>query len=222
MAGLVSRSAAVAASNAPAGDRAAIAFYERSEADMAGYQEITFRGVGTSYGPATHVGPAPFAVGSTPSGFKPASDTVKVIQRGGIVVEEVDTFSAPGQPTLTVWKQGTHKWVEQLQRPGACVYTVAAAGAADFATIGQPFVEPEDSTFALLMRIGGANIVRSTYPDEGATAHETDIINASSGLWISSSVSYHGGPFTGFATSMDMFHYDRTARVIAVPSAGHC
>jgi hypothetical protein len=221
-AGLGSIAEALAASDAPSGNAAAIAFYERSAAATSAYQEIDFRGAGTSYEVRPNSHPTLFALGSTPAGFKRASDDVKLIQRHGVVVEEVDRFSTPGEPSLSVWKEGPHKWVGQLQRPGACASAVTAAGAADFATIGQPFVEPEGSTFAALKRVAGETTVVSTYADEGATAHETDTINATSGLWISSSVIYRGGPFDGNATSMSTFRYKHTAPVIAIPPAGRC
>lgn len=213
---------AVAASNAPTGSTAAIAFYKRSATAMARYQELMLSGEGASYEVRVHAGPTPFAIGFTPSGLKKATDSVKLIQRRGVVVEEVDTLSAPGEPSLTIWNEGRQRLVEQLQRAGACAYAVTPTGTAAFATIEQPFVDPEGSKFALLMRIGGAYIVRSTYQDEGATAHETDIVHAKSGLWISSVVAYQGGPFNGAATAMDMFRYKRAAPLIAVPRVGKC
>ena len=105
---------------------------------------------------------------------------------------------------------------------GAGVNALMAQGAGDFATIGQPFVQPEGSTFAALRRSGDEQIVRSTYPDEGATAHATDHINAMSGVWNSSAVVYLGGPFNGFATSMSKFNYARTRPLVPVPSLGQC
>jgi hypothetical protein len=219
--GLVFGSWAVAASNAPTGNATAIAFYDRSEAVMAGYQGLAFSGGGTSY-EVVRAGAVPFDFGVTQAGFKRAADQVLVVQRGGVVVEEVDTLSAPAEPSLVIWKEGPTQWVEQLQRPGACVYAVREAGAADFATIGQPFVEPAGSNFAALKHSGNEDIVLSTYPDEGTTAHETDRINAASGLWQSSTTVYLGGPYSGSSTSMSAFRYGRVKPLVSLPAVGSC
>jgi hypothetical protein len=221
LAALAPGSSAVAASDAPTGNRAAIVFYDRSEAVMGGYQGLTFSGAGASYKVA-QTGGVPFALGVTEAGFKRASDQVLVVQRGGVVFEEVDTLSAPGEPSLVVWKEGPTRWVEQLQRPGACVHAVDAQGAADFATIGQSFVEPEGSNFAPLQHSRGDETVLSTYSDEGATAHETDHIDAASGQWQFSRTVYIGGPFGGGTTSMSAFRYARVKPLVLPPPAGRC
>ena len=161
-------------------------------------------------------------MGSVPSGFRSAKDDVTVLQRGGVVVEEVDTFSAPGAPSLTVWASNSRPRVERLRGAGECVHAVTAAGAADFATIGRPFVDPAGSTFAPLLHIDTNNIVQSTHLHERVTAHETDIISIASGLWLFSSVNYVGGPFNGFATAVYRFRYRRTAPIIQPPAAGSC
>jgi hypothetical protein len=217
---LVLGSWALAASSAPTGNKAAIVLYHRSEAAMAAYQGLAFSGGGTSY-TIDHAIPG-FAWGATPAGYKRASDDVSVIQRGGVVVEEVDMLSAPGEPSLVIWTAGATRWVVQLQRPGACVWAVPAKGGGMFATVGQPFVEPDGSTFAALQRSGRVEIVRSTYPDQAATAQETDSINAVSGLWQSSTTVYRGDPRGVFATSMSAFRYTRAKPLVPLPPARRC
>jgi hypothetical protein len=221
---LVSTGVAVAGSDAPAGNRAAIALYARSAAATARYQEISFLGHGARYA----VGKAPndiaYALAFAPGGSKAASDRVSVIQRAGKVVEEVDRLSAPGEPPLVLWIEGPRKWFVQVQRPGACVKKLAGEyGAANFATVGEPYVDSSGSTFAALQRVGGEDIVRSTYRDEGAHAQEVDAINPASGLWHSSAVVYSGGPFPAPAvTSMTSIRYTRVAPIIQPPSTGPC
>lgn len=213
---------AVAASDAPSGSRPAIAAYKRSEVANASYQEISFVGHGARYGLGKGPNDISYALAFSPRGTKPASDHVSVIQRAGKVVEEIDKMSAAGQPSLVIWIKG-RTWFGQLQRPGACVKKLTSEyGAANFTTIGEPFVESSGSTFAALKRVGGDEIARSTYKDEGANAREADTINSSSGLWQSSTVTYSGGPYSRPATtSMTSFRYTRDAAVIQ-PRVGHC
>ena len=110
---------AAAASNHPAGNRAAIAFYDRSEAVMARFQEITFFGRGLSYHVPSRSGVL-YVVGFTPPGFKQARDRVSVIQRQGKVVEEGDRLSPSGLPALTIWHERRDKRIARVQRPAAC------------------------------------------------------------------------------------------------------
>lgn len=81
---------AVAGADAPAGNRAAIGLYARSEAVNARYQEISFVGHGARYGVGKGPNDILYALAFAPRGSKPASDRVSVIQRAGKVVEEVD------------------------------------------------------------------------------------------------------------------------------------
>ena len=189
---------------------------------MARFQEITFFGRGLSYHVPSRSGVL-YVVGFTPPGFKQARDRVSVIQRQGKVVEEGDRLSPSGLPALTIWHERRDKRIARVQRPGACAQKLSTTTAINaFSTTGQPFVEPDGSTFAALQLVGGNDIVRSTYADEGATAHEIDEISAASGLWRSSAVVYLGGKYSGAATSMSSFRYTRRAPIIAPPSVGHC
>jgi hypothetical protein len=149
---------------------------------------------------------------------------VSVIQRVGKVVEEVDRLSAAGEPSLVLWIEGPSKWFFQVQRPGACVTKLRGEyGAANFATVGEPYVDSSGSAFAALQRVGAEDVVRSTYRDEGAHAQEIDTINAASGLWQSSAVVYRGGPYPAPAsTSMTSIRYTRVAPIIQPPHTGHC
>jgi hypothetical protein len=220
---LAGGSVAIAGSNAPTGNKAAIAFYRRSESVNASYESIAFSGGGTSYKIVAHAGTeaAKFGFGSTPKGFQHASDQVRVIQRKGVVAEEVDTLSAPGQPSVVVWNEGSSRWVAEVQHPGACVFAVSTFGI--YAYIGQPFVQPDGSTFAALQLAHGDEIVRSTYPDEGFTAREVDAINADSGLWVESVTAYGAGSNQlAYLTSMSGFHYSRDSPLIPEPRIGQC
>jgi hypothetical protein len=222
--GLVSTGTAVAGSDAPAGNRAAIALYARSAAANARYQEISFVGHGARYSVGKGPNDILYALAFAPRGSKPATDRVSVIQRAGRVVEEVDRLSAAGEPPLVLWIEGSDRWFVRVQRPGTCVKKLTGeSGAANFATIGEPYVDSSGSTFAALQRVGAEDIVRSTYQDEGAHANEVDAINAASGLWHSSAVVYTGGPYGGPATtSMTSIHYTRLASFIQPPRTRHC
>ncbi len=221
---LVSTGTAVAGSDGPAGNHSAIAFYARSAAANARYQEISFVGHGARYSVGKGPNDILYALAFALRGTKPASDRVFVVQRGGKVVEEVDRLSAAGEPPLVLWIVGSGKWFFQVQRPGACVKKlIGAHGAANFATVGEPYVDPSGSTFAALQHIGGEDIVLSTYMDEGAHAQEIDAINPASGLWQSSAVVYSGGPYPRpAATSMTSIRYTRLAPIVQPARISHC
>ena len=99
---------AVAATTPPTGNAGAIAFYKQSRIAMAAYDGIAFKGAGTSYKVIKQPGSDTFKFdfGATPRGYSAAVASVRVVQRNGVITEEIDTLKAPGKPALRVWQDG--------------------------------------------------------------------------------------------------------------------
>jgi len=213
---------AAAAAAPPTGNAGAIAFYKQSRSAMAAYEGIAFKGGGTSYQLVSQGGAGAFNFdfGTTPRGYSAAVASVRVVQRNGVVTEEVDTLKAPGKPPLRLWQSGGTE-VGELLTPKPCLRLVTA-NSASFATVGQRFVGLS-ARFAKLTALSGSlRVVHSSYALGGGTAHEQDTIALATHLWKASHLVVSGGPNNNsFLTESD-FRYSRSQRFITPPSLGRC
>jgi hypothetical protein len=212
--------AALAASSAASGNKAAIKFYRQSQSAMAGYQGISFTASGTSYEILHQAGfdNFKFDFGLTPPGFTRAVADVLVVQRNGLVTQEVDTLRAPGLPTLRLWHT-SGVLIGEVMDSRACALTVTGGGY--LAAVGGPYVGVA-GRFAALKRKHGNEVVRTTLAAGGGTAHETDTIDASNGLWKASTFHLRGGPYSGQSLSESGFKYSRLQQLALLPQLGRC
>ncbi|HLW96704.1 MAG TPA: hypothetical protein VKS25_15115 [Solirubrobacteraceae bacterium] len=217
--------AASAAVATTGGNAKAMAFYTRSQAAMAAYEGIRFMAGGTSYRvlpPSGGVENFRFDFGSTPPGYSSAVAHVQVVQKNGIVVEEVDTLKAKGLPTLRVWQQKNLEIGELLNGAKTCAELIPT-NSASFATLGRPFVVFAGYTFARLTTPKlGLRVVATTYPLAGGTAHEHDTIAATTHLWRASHLLVTGGPYNNNALAESHFAYQRTKGIVGAPRLGRC
>ena len=225
---LVAVAVLVAASVAAAtmgGNAKAIAFYTKSQTAMAAYDGIHFTGAGTSYKVIPTTGGIDnfrFDYGTTPAGYSAAVAHVQIVQKGGVVVEEVDTLKAPGQPTLRIWQQSTTEIGEVVNGTKTCAELIPK-NSASFATLGRPFVGFTGSTFAKLTTPkAGLRVVSTTYPLAGGVAHEHDTISAKTHLWRGSHLLVTGGPYNNNFLNDSHFTYKRVQATIAAPQLGRC
>lgn len=213
--------AGAAAVHKQSGDPQAIAFYKLSRAAMASYEGITFRGGGTSYR-IIHTATGDtfkFDFGTTPKGYSSAVAHVRVVQRNGRVIEEIDTLDAPGKPPLRLWQsRGTEIGALLTKKP--CPELVPT-NTASFATIGHPYVGLSGH-FAPLTAAGSQRVVASTYALAGGVAHERDTINASTHLWSASHLVVLGGPYNHNFLTESGFAYSRTQRYVPPPLLAKC
>jgi hypothetical protein len=217
--------AGAAALAATGGNAKAIAFYARSQTAMAAFQGIHFKGGGTSYTVVPTSGGTDnfrFDFGSTPAGYSRAVDQVQVVQRGGQVVEEVDTLTAPGLPTLKIWQQKSIEVGEVVNGAKTCAELIPK-NSASFVTIGRPFVVFASYTFGKLTTPKkGLRLVRTSYPLAGGIAHERDTISAATRLWRSSHLVVTGGPYDKNFLNESHFSYSRTHAMVRAPRLGRC
>jgi hypothetical protein len=212
--------AALAASSAPSGNKAAIKFYRQSQSAMAGYQGISFTGSGVSYEILHQPGfdNFKFDFGSAPKGFTHGVADVLVVQRNGLVTQEVDTLRAPGLPALRLWHT-SGLVIGEVMDSRVCAVTVT--GGSSFVTVGGTYVGIV-GRFAALKRKHGNDLVRTTYAAGGGTAHEADTIDASNGLWKASTSRLRGGPYSGQSLSESGFKYSHLQQLALLPQLGRC
>lgn len=211
-------SAAVAAS----GDSAAISVFKQSRAAMAAYEGIAFHGRGTSYRVVHETGGNGFKVdfGATPKGYSAAVAHVRVVQRHGVITEEVDTLIAPGKPTLRLWQtRGTE--IGELLTAKPCPELVPT-NSASFVTLGVRFVTL-NGTFAPLAPQGAAlTLVTRGFPLAGGVARESDTIDLATHLWQASHLVIAGGPFDRDFLDESGFRYSRSQRFLNPPALQKC
>jgi hypothetical protein len=204
------------------GDPAAISFYEDSRTAMDAYEGIFFRGGGTSY-EVIHQSDGDafrFAFGATPKGYSAAVAHVSVVQRKGVISEEVDTLFAPGKPPLRLW-QSDGLEIGELLTPKPCAELITA-NSASYVTVGHHFVSLH-ARFAALQKDGSASsVVASSYPLGGGIAHERDTINAVTHLWTASKVLVLGGPYAGNSLIESDFTYSHSQSFISEPKLETC
>jgi hypothetical protein len=221
--GALAVAAVAAAAGLPAsGNPTTISFYKKSRAAMDTYQGISFRGGGTSYKVIHQNGGDvfKFSFGATPAGYRSAVAHVTVVQRKGVITEEVDTLVASGEPPLRLW-QSAGSEIGELLTPKPCPELVPS-NSASFTARGHHFVIVQ-GTYAPLKRSGSSlSVVASSYPLGGGIARERDTINTSSGLWQASHLLVVGGPNGGDSLGESGFSYRVTQRFIPVPTLGRC
>jgi hypothetical protein len=211
-----------AAATPASGDAAAIALEQQAQAAVGAYQGISFTGAGTSYRVIHQAGGDTFKFyfGSVPKGFAPAVAHVRIVQRKGLVTEEVDTLVAPGEPTLRIWQS---KGVEigELLGSKSCPELIPT-NPASFFTVGSPLVAVHGH-YAPLSAAGGAlAVLESSYRLAGGTAHERDTIDTATHLWRASRFVISGGPYNGNFLSESGFVFSRSQRFIAPPTLHSC
>ena len=186
---------------------------------MAAYQGIDFTGGGTSYKVFPGDG-FKFDFGSTPRGYSAAVASVRVVQRKGVITEEVDTLKAPGKPALRVWQDGATE-VGELLTAKPCTELIPS-NSASFVTVGHRFVGLSGRFGALAALGGSLRVVSSSYSLAGGTAHERDTIAVASHLWRASHLQIAGGPNNhSFLTESD-FSYSRSQGFITPPPLRKC
>ncbi|HEX4033819.1 MAG TPA: hypothetical protein VHX66_05195 [Solirubrobacteraceae bacterium] len=217
--------AASVAAATNAGNAKAIAFYTKSQAAMSRYEGIRFVGGGTSYEvlpSSTGADSFRFDFGSTPTGYTSAVAHVQLVQKNGVVVEEVDTLKAKGLPKLRIWQQKSIEIGEVVNGAKTCA-DVIQKNSASFSTIGRPYVGFAGYTFAKLTTPKpGLRLVRTSYPLAGGTARERDTISAKTHLWRSSHLLVTGGPYNDNFLDESHFAYQRTKALVGAPRLGRC
>jgi len=189
---------------------------------MAAYAGIAFKGGGTSYKLIRQRGGDTFKFdfGATPKGYSAAVASVRVVQRKGVITEEVDTLKAPGKPPLRLWQDGGVE-VGELLTAKPCPELIPA-NSASFVTVGHLYVGLS-GRFSKLAALGsGLRVVRSSYSLAGGTAHQRDTIAVATHLWRASHLVVAGGPYNhNFLTESD-FSYSRSQRFIKPPALHRC
>jgi len=221
-AALTIASAVTVAAAAPAsGDASAIALARQSRAAMGAYEGITFTGGGTSYRVVHQAGADTFKFyfGGVPKGYRAAVAHVRIVQRKGLVTEEVDTLVASGEPPLRIW-QSKGAEIGELLGSKSCPELVPA-NPASFFTVGSPLVVVRGRYGAPTVA-GGAVKLLSSYALAGGTAHERDTIDAATHLWRASRFVVSGGPYDGNFLSESGFAFSRSQRFIAPPPLRAC
>jgi hypothetical protein len=217
--------AATVAAATTGGNAKAMAFYTKSQTAMAAYEGIRFVGGGTSYRVLPASGGVEnfrFDFGSTPAGYSSAVAHVQIVQKNGLVVQEVDTLKAKGLPTLRIWQQKSLEIGELVSGAKTCAELIPK-NSASFATLGRPFVVFASYTFAKLTTPKlGVRVVATTYPLAGGTAHEHDTISAKTHLWRASHLLVTGGPYNNNSLSESHFAYQRSKAAVGAPSLGRC
>jgi hypothetical protein len=217
----ITAAVSAAASPPPGGDAGAIALEQQSRAAMGAYGAITFTGAGTSYRVIHESGGDAFKFnfGAVPKGYRAAVAHVRIVQRKGLVNEEIDTLFAPGEPPLRLWQsRGTE--IGELLGPKACPQLVPL-NAASFFTVGSPLVAVH-GLYAAPVAAGTATVVSSSYALAGGTARQQDTIDTATHLWRSSRFVVAGGPFSGDALSESDFSFSRSQRFITPPALRSC
>ncbi len=218
----IATTVAAAASAPPTGNPEAIAFYKQSRSAMAAYQGISFKGGGTSYRVVSQPGADTFKFdfGATPKGYGTAVASVRVVQRKGVITEEVDTLKAPGKPPLRLW-QSAGVEVGELLTAKPCLELIPT-NSASFVTVGHRYVGL-GGRFAKLTALGSSlRVVRSSYSLAGGTAHERDTIAVATHLWQASHLVIAGGPFNHSFLTESNFSYSRSQRFITPPALHRC
>ena len=213
--------AEAAAVHKETGNAQAIAFYKLSRSAMATYEGVTFRGGGTSYR-IIHTASGDtfkFDFGATPKGYTTAVAHVRVVQRKGRVVEEIDTLDASGKPPLRLW-QSSGTEIGELLTKKPCAELVPT-NTASFVTIGHPYVGLSGH-FAPLVAAGSQQVVTSTYSLAGGIAHERDTINPATHLWSASHLVVLGGPYNHNFLTESGFAYSHSQRFMPPPKLAKC
>jgi hypothetical protein len=137
------------------------------------------------------------------AGYRPASESIVVLLKNGVVTKYVDTAKAPGLPPLTLLEDSTGFWVALNTKTGGCYH--ASTRAADVGGWHNPFVGIY-GTFAPMTTQGSTVVVTSSYPWlSGELATETDHISATTKHLDSYSVKITGAsPITFTATNTDI------------------
>lgn len=207
-----------AATSAPSGDPATIAFYRQVASAYRNVPSITATRHG--YLSYTVTGTAfRFAKGEAPpTGFRPASESLLYFIRNGRIFRYIDRAHAPGLPALTIIEDATGVWAAVNSHPGACYYhNPRSSGVAGW---GYPFVGVFGD-FVPLQKSGNLVTVHSTYPwgKSGAKASETDRFDAKSHNFLSFRAQITGT--TPFTWGMSTFHQGKPPTLTPVP-APHC
>ena len=200
----------------------AMSLYASAQRAVGGYQAVSFTGGGTSYKVSRAAGGVlsfQYDVGATPRGYRRAVDHVLDVLRHGRVAEEVDTLSARGTPTVEIWLENPNNGIGQVRGQGCGLFFSQVA---PFTTVGQPFEFAPSLRFSTPARSGSHWLLDSTYPLAGGTVSERDTISASSGLWIASSSSVHGGSYNHEQESATSFNYTGHHGLDTPPQIGRC
>jgi hypothetical protein len=212
-----------AAAAAPAsGDAAALALERQAQTAMGAYQGISFTGGGTSYRVIHQAGGDTFKFyfGSVPKGFRAAVAHVRIVQRKGLVTEEVDTLVAAGEPPLRIW-QSKGLEVGELVGSKSCPELIPT-NPASFFTVGSPLVGVHGHYSPLAAATATTEVLASSYRLAGGTAHERDTIDTATHLWRASRFVVSGGPYNGNFLSESGFAFSRTQRFLAPPRLHTC
>ena len=213
---------AAAAVAPPTGNAGAIAFYKQSRSAMAAYEGIAFTGGGTSYEVIRQPGADTFKFdfGAKPRGYSAAVARVRVVQRKGVITEEVDTLKAPGKPPLRIWQDGGAE-VGELLTAKPCTELIPR-NSASFVTVGRRYVGLSGRFAKLTAPDSSLRVVHSSYALAGGTAHEQDTIAVATHLWRASHLVVAGGPYNhSFLTESD-FRYSHSQRFITPPNLHRC
>lgn len=215
--------AALAADFGATGNQRAIRFYRSSQTAMARYATIRFTGGGTAYKLIRgSFDDFAYAFGSVPRTYSRATDSVVVVQRGGNVVEEIDTLSAKGLPPVRVWRDhpGSSAVGLVLDRKGCPVSFHHDNNS--FVRVGNTFVSLGGIHFGALEPRGATTIVHSRYPSSGGTAYQTDTIGSASHLWAGSQFVLRGGAFSGASLSETGFSFSHRSAYQVPPALRRC
>jgi len=213
----------VAVAAAPAtGNAKAIAFYKQSSSAMAAYEGIAFKGGGTSYEVISQPGGDTFKFdfGATPKGYHAAVAAVRVVQRRGVITEEIDTLKARGQPPLRLWQSGGAE-IGELLTAKPCPKLIPA-NSASFVTVGRRYVGLSGRFAKLTVLSSSLRVVRSSFALAGGTAHENDTIAVATHLWRASHLVVAGGPYNNNFLTESHFSYNNSQRFITPPALRKC
>ncbi len=214
-----------AALAATSGNSKSLSLYSRAQKAVRRYQGVTFTGRGTSYKIIRYPSydSFDFYFGAVPRGYTRATDHVRVVQRHGIVTEEVDTLSAKGHPAVRLVQDrpGTTALGVVLSHRSCGIvfsnYTVS------WAHVGAPFtLATNDNKFAAPKKAHGNWLLPSSFPLAGGIGHQTDTISASSFRWSSVRLKVAGGFDHGDGISAGSFHYLDHEASVAAPQLGKC
>jgi hypothetical protein len=225
VASLAATAISAAALAATSGNSKSLSLYRRAQQAVGQYQGVTFTGAGTSYKLVRYptYDSFDFYFGAVLRGYRRATDHVRVVQRHGIVTEEVDTLSARGLPAVRLVQDrpGTIAFGLVLSHRGCAV--VFSDFTQSWAQVGAPFTLATNSNvFAAPKRANGHWLIPSSFPLAGGTGHQTDTISASSYRWSSVRLKVAGGFYHGEGLSGSSFKYLAHEASVAPPQLGRC
>jgi hypothetical protein len=222
---LAATGVSAAAVAATSGNSKSLSLYSRAQRAVSRYEGVTFTGSGTSYKLIRHPTYDSFLYyfGAAPRGYRRATDHVRVVQRHGIVTEEVDTLSAKGLPAVRILKNrpGTFAYGLVLSRRGCAV--VFSGDTQSWANVGAPFTfATSNNVFGAPKKVRGNWLIPSSFPLAGGTGHQTDTISAASYRWSAVRLKVVGGTYRGDGLSGGSFKYLTHEASLAPPQLGRC